>query len=375
MLQILPSLHGGGVEQGTVEVCAALVANGHRALVMSAGGPMVQAVLACGGEHIQWPLGDKSLLTLRFVPKLRRLLRDQHIDIVHPRSRLPAWITWLAWRSMHRHTRPHLVTTVHGFYRPGRYSAIMTRGERVICVSDAIREYVLETFARVPASRLQVIHRGVDPKQFPHGFRASQAWQQKWNEEHPVFADAKVILLPGRLTRRKGHGEFISLVGHLRQQGMDVHGLIAGGVDPRRVAYADELRRRVQHERLSDRIHFLGHRTDLREIMSVSDLILSLSSKPESFGRTVLEGLSLGRPVAGYAHGGVGEILQALYPQGLIAVGNDAALLESTTHLLGGAAPVAPVQEFTLQQMLDQTLALYRDLAAIRHGVQASSAR
>lgn len=363
VLQILPSLRGGGVEQGTVDVCTALVANGHRALVMSAGGPMVQAVQACGGEHIQWAVGDKSVLTLRFVPRLRRLLRDQHIDIVHPRSRLPAWITWLAWRSMQLPTRPRLVTSVHGFYSPGRYSAIMTRGERVICVSNAIREYVLDTFPQVPAARLSVIHRGVDPCVYPHGFHACQNWRREWNKEHPEFAQAKVILLPGRLTRLKGHAQFISLIGRLRQQGVNVHGVIAGGIDPRRVAYAHELQRRVRREQLDNRVHFLGHRADLREIMSVSDLVLSLSSKPESFGRTVLEGLSLGRPVAGFAHGGVGEILRALYPQGLIAVGDDAALLASTTRLLHAPAPVAAVHDFTLQQMLDQTLALYHDLA------------
>ncbi|MFT5174603.1 MAG: glycosyltransferase involved in cell wall biosynthesis [Gammaproteobacteria bacterium] len=367
VLQILPSLRGGGVEQGTVDVCAALVANGHRALVMSAGGPMVQAVQACGGEHLQWAVGNKSVLTLRFVPRLRRLLRDQHIDIVHPRSRLPAWVTWLAWRSMQSHTRPRLVTSVHGFYSPGRYSAVMTRGERVICVSNAIREYVLDTFPQVPASRLSVIHRGVDPCLYPHGFHACPNWQRKWNKEHPEFAQAKVILLPGRLTRLKGHAQFINLIGRLRQQGMNVHGVIAGGIDPRRVAYADELQRRVRREQLGDRVHFLGHRADLREIMSVSDLVLSLSSKPESFGRTVLEGLSLGRPVAGFAHGGVGEILHALYPQGLIAVGDAAALLAATTRLLNAPAPVAVVRNFTLQQMLDQTLELYHDLATTRH--------
>ena len=143
VLQILPALHGGGVEQGTVDVCAALSHNGHRAIVMSAGGPMVQAIQDAGGEHLQWPVGEKSLRTLRFVPALRRLFRERNIDIVHPRSRLPAWITWFAWKSMPKASRPRLVTSVHGFYRAGRYSSIMTRGERVICVSKAVHQYKL----------------------------------------------------------------------------------------------------------------------------------------------------------------------------------------------------------------------------------------
>ena len=375
VLQILPSLRGGGVEQGTVDVCAALVANGHRALVMSAGGPMVQAIEAAGGEHLQWAIGNKSILTTRFIPRLRHLLGKQRIDIVHPRSRLPAWITWMAWASLPRSTRPRLVTSVHGFYSPGRYSSIMTRGERVICVSDAIREYVLDTFPTVPLSRLTVIHRGIDPERYPHGFRASQSWQQQWHQQHPQFAQSKVILLPGRLTRLKGHEQFITLIGRLRQQGMDVHGIVAGGIDPRRFQYAEALQQRVQREELHEHVHFLGHRTDLREIMSVSDLVLSLSSKPESFGRTVLEALSLGRPVVGFAHGGVAEILQALYPQGLTVPGDDSALLAAVTSSLRDPVRVAPVHDFTLQRMLDQTLDLYSKLAAEGRSTQARSER
>ena len=370
MLQILPSLRGGGVEQGTLDVCAALAANGHRALVMSAGGPMVKAIETVGGEHLQWAVGEKSILTLRFIPQLRRLLCDEHIDIVHPRSRLPAWITWLAWASMHHDTRPRLVTSVHGFYSPGRYSAIMTRGDRVICVSEAIRKYVLDTYPKVPASRLSVIHRGIDPALYPHGFQASPDWQHRWRKEHPSFTGAKLILLPGRLTRLKGHDTFISLIGCLRQEGMNVHGIIAGGADPRRMQYADALQQRTQHEGLDEFVHFVGNREDLAEIMSVSDLVLSLSSKPESFGRTVLEALSLGRPVAGFCHGGVEEILRTLYPQGLIAPGDEDALLATVKSLLREPAVVAPVRAFTLQSMLEQTLQLYQTLAATSTSAQ-----
>jgi len=363
VLQVLPSLHGGGVEQGTLDVCAALAQNGHRALIMSAGGPMVQAIQAAGGEHLQWSVGEKSLRTLRFVPALRRLFRDQDIDIVHPRSRLPAWITWLAWASMPKATRPRLVTSVHGFYRPGRYSAIMTRGERVICVSNAVHKYALETFPGVSTTRMSVIQRGINPARYPHGFKASTDWQQRWRAEHPQFEGAKLIVLPGRLTRLKGHEHLVTLIGRLRQLGQNVHGLIVGGVDPRRTQYAKSLQERVALENLNDRVHFLGHREDMREIMSMSDLVLAVSSQPESFGRTVLEALSLGRPVVGFAHGGVEEILTALYPQGLCAVGDDDALLASVRRLLEDPITVAPVHDFTLQRMVDRTLELYCELA------------
>jgi glycosyltransferase involved in cell wall biosynthesis len=276
---------------------------------------------------------------------------------------------------MQHGSRPRLVTSVHGFYSPGRYSAIMTRGERVICVSNAIRKYVLETWPEVPVSRLRVIHRGIDPTFYTHGFRASRHWQRQWREAHPDLRGATLILLPGRLTRLKGHEQFITLIARLRRQGMNAHGVVAGGVDPRRVQYAESLQDRVQRDGLNDCVHFIGHREDLREIMSVSDLVLSLSSKPESFGRTVLEALSLGRPVAGFAHGGVEEILQALYPQGLVAAGDGDALLATATSLLEQPVAVAPVRDFTLQDMLEQTLQLYQTLAAARQGAYETSER
>ena len=134
---MLPALEGGGVEQGTLEVTRALTDAGHRALVMSAGGRLVEAVEAAGGEHLAWPVGRKSPLTLGLTVPLRRLLSREAVDVLHPRSRVPAWIAWLAWRGMPRALRPRLVTTVHGFYRPGRYSGVMVRGERVICVDVA----------------------------------------------------------------------------------------------------------------------------------------------------------------------------------------------------------------------------------------------
>jgi len=142
--QLLPALNGGGVEQGTLEVAAALVREGHRSLVISADGRLLPELLASGSEHITWPIGCKSPLTLRFIPRLRRLLATEGVDVLHARSRLPAWIAWLAWRRMDLATRPHFITTVHGLYSVNAYSAVMTKGERVIAVSGHARDYVLQ---------------------------------------------------------------------------------------------------------------------------------------------------------------------------------------------------------------------------------------
>lgn len=370
VLQMLPELESGGVERGTLEVGRALVAAGHRSLVMSAGGRMVAQLEREGSRHHAWAIGRKSLLTLRLVPRLRRFLREQAVDIIHARSRMPAWLAWLAWRGMDAATRPRFVTTVHGLYSVNAYSAIMARGECVIAVSETVRDYVRRHYAHQADDRVVVIPRGVDPASFPYGFQPAADWLAQWHAQHPQLAGQCVLLLPGRITRLKGHEDFIALIATLRTRGMAVHGLIVGGAHPRKAAYLRALHDLARAHGVSDAVTFAGQRDDLREIMAVSDLVLSLSSQPESFGRTVLEALSLGVRVVGYDHGGVGEILRAVYPVGAVAVGDLDALADKVQATLR-AAPPAPAQPYPLQAMLDATLALYRRLAAQtgdRHG-------
>lgn len=363
--QLLPALDGGGVERGTLEVARELVRHGHRSVVISAGGRLVPELVRDGSEHLTWPLGAKSPLTLRWVWPLRRWLSEQGIDIVHARSRLPAWIGWLAWRGMDPVTRPRFVTTVHGLYSVSRYSAIMTRGERVIAVSETVRQYLQRHYPALSAQRIQVIARGVDPAAFPYGYRPTADWLADWYRRYPQLRDGPVLTLPARLSRLKGHEDFIELIARLRAHGLPVRGLIVGGAEPRRQRYANELQEKVRAQQLEQVILFTGHRSDIREIDAVSSLVLSLSVQPESFGRTVLEALSLGTPVVGYDHGGVGEILARMYPEGRVPVGDLEALTAKVMALLRQAPPVPPEPAFPLQRMLDQTLALYQALCRV----------
>ena len=363
--QVLPALNGGGVERGTLEVARALVESGHRSVVISAGGRLVPELVRQGSEHLDWPLGIKSPLTLRWVRPLRRWLAEQRIDILHARSRLPAWIGWLAWRGMDPATRPRFVTTVHGLYSVSRYSAIMTRGERVIAVSETVRDYLRRCYPGLPAERIQVIPRGVDPVEFPHGYRPGPEWLAEWHRQYPQLRAAPMLTLPGRLSRLKGHEDFIELLARLRARGWPGYGLIVGGEEPRRRRYAEQLRSLARMRGLEEKVLFVGHRADVREIYAISTLVLSLSIQPESFGRTVLEALSLGVPVVGYAHGGVGEILERLYPAGRVSVGDREALTARVLDLLAALPPVPVEPIFPLRRMLDETLALYESLRPI----------
>jgi len=361
-MQLLPALNAGGVERSTLEIGAALAASGHRSIAVSAGGRLIDQFVAAGSEHIALDIGRKSPTTLRHVWTLRRLLAEIRPDIVHARSRLPAWIGWHALRGMPQATRPHFVTTVHGLNSPGRYSAILTRGERVICVSNTLRDYVLKHYPGLDAARIAVIPRGIDPAEFPRNYRASEEWRSHFFAEFPQLAGGKLLVLPGRGTRLKGHRDAVELLAALRARGVDAGLLLLGAREAGRETYIAEVEALAREHGVFDRLAITQPRSDMREVYSMSDLVLQLSTQPESFGRTVVEALALGRPVLGYAHGGVGELLAQLYPQGAVPLGDAATLRARALELLNAASPVAPLEKYRLADMQAATLALYDDV-------------
>ncbi|MFN3751957.1 MAG: glycosyltransferase family 4 protein [Thiobacillus sp.] len=367
VLQVLPALQSGGVERGTLEIAQALVARGHRALVMSGGGRLVPPLIESGAEHFEWPIGRKSLTTLLLVGRLRRFLVEQEVDIVHARSRVPAWIAYLAWRGMDPATRPRFVTTVHGPYSVSAYSAVMTRGERVIVISEMIRDYVLANYPETDPARLRLIYRGVDPAAFPYRYCPPQDWLDNWYARHPETRGKRLLTLPARITRWKGQADFIDLLALIKDSAPDIHGLIVGETKDRKDHFLAELRSKAEVLGVADRISFAGHRSDLREIMAISRIVFSLSREPEAFGRTTVEALSLGVPVIGYNHGGVLEQLQAILPAGGIPVGHVREAAETALRWLEQPPEVPDKQPFTLERMLGKTLEVYDELHSIDH--------
>jgi glycosyltransferase involved in cell wall biosynthesis len=359
IIQILPELNAGGVERGTLEVAAHLVRHGHESIVISNGGRLVAELEQAGSRHIQLPVHRKALAALGQIPRLRKIFVAEKPDLIHLRSRLPAWLAWLAWQSMDRRERPRLVTTVHGFYSVNAYSAVMTRGEAVIAVSESVRDYVLKNYPKTDPARVRVIHRGVDPAGYPYGFVPSGAWLAEWQAGHPMLEGRLLLLMPARLTRWKGQQDFIRLIARLVELGQPVHGLLVGEPHPKKLAFLNELKELVATLGVAENVSFLGHRRDLREIMAISALVYSLSTDPEAFGRVALEALALGKPVVGYNHGGVAEQLQVIFLDGRVPVGDvDSALAATLDILAQGKAPTS-IGPFTLQRMLDATLEVY----------------
>jgi len=361
--QVVPALEGGGVERGTLEVAQALVKQGHNSIVVSTGGRLAKTLLRQGSRHFTLPIGKKSLTTLRCIYPLRRILKTEGVDILHVRSRLPAWVARWAWKRLPEAHRPHLVSTVHGLYSVSAYSAIMTRTERVIAVSETVREYLLKNYPKLDPKRIRVIHRGIDSNAFPLGYQPTHDWLLGWYRRFPMLEGRPVILLPGRLSRIKGHDDFIQLMARLQAAGSNAVGLIVGGYDSRKQRYIDELQKSIQTLELEN-IVFAGHQNDMREIYATSDLVLSLSSKPESFGRTVIEALSIGTPVIGYDHGGVGETLGLAFPLGRVPLRDIDELTNRVMSFLARPPTIESPPPFALQDMTDKTIHLYKELIA-----------
>ena len=359
VVQLLPALNVGGVERGTLEVAKELVKQGHRSTVISAGGRLVDELVSSGSEHVQLDICKKSLLSLKHIAYIRRYFGEENIDIIHARSRLPAWLTYLAWKKMDQASRPKFITTVHGPYSVNPYSKVMTKGQRIIATSGFILKYITDNYPDVDQNKITLIHRGASKTEFPFAFQPDEGWLETWHKQQPALSGKFILTMPARVTRWKGHEDFLNILARLKQQNIPVHSLVAGGPHRRKTAYLEELKDKARALGLEQEITFLGHRNDIKEIMSISNIVLSLAKAPEAFGRTALEALCLGIPVIAYSHGGAAEVLTKMYPQGCVEPNDIAAVCDKIISFYKEPVPVADKNFFPLDKMLADTLSLY----------------
>ncbi|WP_222546138.1 glycosyltransferase family 4 protein [Asaia lannensis] len=372
ILQVLPALGTGGIEQGTVEMAEAIVAAGGRAVVASASGALVPRLLSVGARHIELPLGQKSPFSImRHARILSQLIRDERIDLVHARSRAPAWA---AWRATKRTGTP-LVTTWHGVHNAGfpgkkRYNSVLARGARVIAISAYIATRLRNDY-RVGDDRLRLIPRGADMSRFDpalvNGARM-QALAEKWQ----VPPGTPVILLPGRLTRWKGQLFLLRAMAQLQALLPGAWlAVLVGPADPED-EYVKEIAATAARLGLSERLRFAGLCQDMPAAYALADVVAVPSLRPEPFGRVVIEAQAMGRPVVVTAQGGAMETVQP-YRTGLLVPPDDTAALadallqiltlsEGARTLLAETARHHIAENYTTRQMQSATLAVYDEL-------------
>jgi len=368
VVQLLPELNEGGVEKGTLELGAFLTNLGHKSFVISGGGRMVPELEREGSIHLKWPnIGEKSPRCLQYIFPLRQFLLKEGVDILHMRSRLPAWVGYLAWKSIPVKKRPILITTFHGFYSVNVYSAIMTKGERIIAVSKTISDHIRNAYG-VSAEKIEIIPRGVDENLFnPDNvtFERIQSLKTSWglhDNSDPV------VLLPGRVTRLKGHDVFLRSLASIK--GLPWKAIMAGEFDEAS-EYAGSLKDMVAELDLKERVSFVGHCSDMPAAMMLSDIVVSSSTKPESFGRISIEAQAMGKTVIASAHGGsletvldgkTGWHVKPSDAESLSACLRKALVDRSTRKRMGAEGRKWAVNHFTVRKMCEKTVALYETL-------------
>ncbi len=365
VIHLLPSLESGGVEQVVLELGKGLSAHGVDNIVISAGGRLVPRLEKEGSRHICMQIGKKSLSTLFRIKALRSIIAELKPDILHLHSRVPAWVGYLAWKKLPPSTRPALVTSVHGFYSVNRYSAIMARGERVIAVSNCIKNYILNSYPNTPERYIRIVPNAIEPEHYYPGYAPSEEWFNGWYMNHPELKGKYTICLPGRITRLKGQLDLIPIMKNLRSRGIPAHAVIVGEAKKGKEEYKNEILRAIEEAELSPHVTWTGHRADLREVLAACSVTLSLTQSPEAFGKSTLEALALGKPVAGYAHGGVKEQLDIFLPEGNIPVGHTGAMADilAQWYETPPRAPGKIPPPFNMQDMIQAHLNIYRELS------------
>ena len=354
VLQILPQLNIGGVERGTLDLSKALIQNGHDAFVISGGGILVNELEKSGATHYEMPVHIKSLKTLFLAKKLSEKILSINPDIVHVRSRMPAWVNYRAFKKLQN--KPVLVSTFHGLYSFPIYSKVMSFVDHTIAISNTVESYIIQNYD-LEKKDITIIPRGCDPNTF-NNVSIDPKEKDDLLNEFPQIKGKKVLTIPGRITKWKGIAEFIQLMSLLDNS---YHGLVVGPTAKSKKRYFNKLLEKVSSLNLDNRITFTGSRRDISNIYKISDIVYNLSQTPEPFGRTMIEAIACGTKVVGWNHGGASEILKKLFPQGLVDL-DEMEKLRDTTVTNANTSSTPSENTFTAKRMTDSTIDLYNKL-------------
>ena len=377
ILQIIPSLDTGGAELSTVEIAAATVAAGGRALVATQGGRLSARVIEAGGEIVPFPAATKNPARMMANARaLAALVRREHVDLIHARSRAPAWSALSAARA----TKRPFITTYHGAYAETgplkrAYNSVMARGDVVIANSAYTAGLIMSRYG-TPEARIRVIHRGVDPHVFDPALIGAER-VAKLRADWGIAPGQTLILHAARLTRWKGQTVVLDALTQLTNQPDWV--CVFAGDDQGRTDYTNELRGQIAHAGLGDRVRLAGHVDDMPAAFGLAAVSLIASTEPEAFGRTAIEAQMMGCPVIATNIGAPPETV--LSPPGgpagertgwLVAPGDAVALAEAMASAitlpadqrlaLTRRARTRATGHFSLHAMQRATLAVYDEV-------------
>ena len=355
VLQILPELHVGGVETGVVDFAEYLVNHGHQSIVISNGGELVSELERKGSKHYQLPVHKKSLWTiLKMVKAVRKIIEQERIDIVHARSRIPAWIAYFASRK----TKAVFLTTCHGYYKNKFFSQVMGWPKMVIVPSQAIARHMIDDF-KVSSEHIRCIPRGVNLERF------------SIQREDTPGKSSFVIANIGRLTPLKGHIFFLKAMAKIVRTMPYVKIWVIGDAPASKESYKQELLLLTKRLGLENYVEFLGNRRDIPQLLAKTDVLVFSSIEPESFGRVILEAQAIGVPVVANQVGGVVDIIDH-EKTGILVLAKDIDSMayevmrvlkdKELSQRLVQQAQTKLKEQFSLEQMASQTIEVYEEL-------------
>ncbi len=354
VLQVLPELHVGGVETGTLDLARALIKRGHKAVVVSAGGELVKDLEACGAIHYQLPVHKKSIFSIiRLIARLADIIKKEKIDIVHARSRVPAWIAYFASRRM----RCVFITTCHGYYKRHIFSHVMGWGKRVIVLSNAIGRRMIDDFG-VAHDRIRLIPRSVDIDKFKF-ISPGKKRREEFN-----------IGIIGRLTPIKGHLHFIKAMAKVSRAVPKLKVWIVGDAPASKEKYKEQVQVLVKRLGLWHCTEFLGTQRDVPQILAHLDLLVLATTTQEAFGRVIIEAQAAGVPVVATEVGGVVDIIEHEKTGLLVPAADPKGIAEATLRIFRNTALADDLahnaykkvkEKYNMELMVKNTLSAYEE--------------
>lgn len=369
IMQIIPELGPGGAEQGCIDIAAELVRAGARSIVVSHGGSRVHELGRVGALHINLPVHSKNPFTMwGNIHRIRKLIKEHDVDIVHVRSRAPAWSALKACVG----TKARFMTTCHAPYNISGeakrfYNSAIAKGERVIAISNYVANYLVENYP-IDSRVIRLIHRGVALDKF-HPLNVTPAQIIKITKEWRLPDGANIIMLPGRITRWKGHHVLIDAMAKLKRD--DLYCVLIGS-DQGRSEYRQELEAAIEEKNLGGLVRIIDHCSEMPAAYMLANVVVSASTDPEGFGRIPIEAQAMGRPIIATDHGGAQETIIRGETGWLIPPNDPDALCEAIKEalsldtnqrsILATNAMAHIAYNFTKEKMADETLNVYAEL-------------
>lgn len=368
-MQVIPALGAGGAEQGCIDICAELTKAGAIPYIVSHGGTRLHEIARAGGTHINLPVHSKNpIVMMNNTRTLKKLIRQYDVDIVHARSRAPAWSCYQACKA----TNARFVTTCHAPYNIENntkklYNSSIARGERIIAISHFVAEYLRENY-KIDPRNVRVIHRGIALEKF-HPTAVTAERLIKLSKSWRIPDGAGIIMMPARLTRWKGHHILIEAMAMLGRP--DIFCVIIGD-DQGRTGYRQELENTIRDKALEGQVRIVDHCDDMPAAYMLATLVVSASTDPEGFGRVPVEAQAMGRPIIATDHGGARETIIRGETGWLTTPGDAAELARAMIEalalnpmqraVLATRAMAHVAQTFTKERMADETLNIYAEL-------------